>query len=81
MIIFLVPITQLLLRNADPFDAILYGSFVAAASPLWLTLDDSVAMSILFVVTLSLGEAIYSPKVTLMVVLCVLFVYLYLIFF
>ena len=55
--------TPQLLRNFDPFDCILIGSFIAAGSVLWLTVANSVATAVAFVVTLSLGEAVYSPKV------------------
>lgn len=41
----------------------LSGSFVSAGSVFFLCLGASYLTSILFVVTLSLGEAVYSPRV------------------
>ena len=62
-IIVLVPIASAVFATTDPFDCIVYGSFVAAGSALWLALGSTVPLAVLFVLTLSVGEAVYSPKV------------------
>eukprot|EP00753_Platysulcus_tardus_P014492 PLAT4379.5.p1 GENE.PLAT4379.5~~PLAT4379.5.p1 ORF type:complete len:493 (+),score=182.85 PLAT4379.5:65-1543(+) len=63
MCIFLVPLVSAHTTHIHPWRLILRGSFVAGASPFWLTLGASYATAVLFVVTLSLGEAFYSPAV------------------
>lgn len=63
LIIFLVPLVGLVTRKIDSFSMIMAGSFVSAASPFWLSLDQTYTNVVLFMVTLSLGEAVYSPRV------------------
>lgn len=63
LIIILVPMIGLVTRHIDSFSMILSGSFVAAASPFWLCMKQSYVSVVLFMVTLSLGEAVYSPRV------------------
>jgi len=63
LIIFLVPIIGALTQDVDNFKMILYGSFVSGASPFWICLGDHYWTVIMFMVTLSLGEAVYSPRV------------------
>lgn len=63
LIIFLVPVIGLMTRGVDSFSMILYGSFVAAASPFWICIAPAYWTVIMFMVTLSLGEAVYSPRV------------------
>lgn len=63
LIIILVPFVGLATRGVDSFRMILYGSFVAAASPFWICLAPAYWTVILFMVTLSIGEAVYSPRV------------------
>lgn len=63
LIIILVPIVGLLTRKIDSFSMILAGSFVSAVSPFWLCLKQSYISVVLFMVTLSIGEAVYSPRV------------------
>lgn len=63
LIIFLVPLVGIFTKNVSSFPMILYGSFVAAASPFFICIDQTYLMVVLYMVTLSLGEAIYSPRV------------------
>lgn len=65
MIIFMVPISQAVLSKYDAYKCITVGSFVAALSVLFLCLqnDGSYWSSVCFIVALSIGEAIYSPRV------------------
>lgn len=63
LIIFLVPTVGLLTRSVDSFSMILAGSFVAAASPFWICFRETYLAVVLFMVTLSVGEAVYSPRV------------------
>lgn len=63
LIIFLVPMVGILTRKVDSFSMILGGSFVSAASPFWVCLKQSYLCVVMFMVTLSIGEAIYSPRV------------------
>lgn len=63
LIILLVPLIGLATRGVSSFKMILYGSFVAALSPFWICLAPAYWTVVLFMFTLSLGEAIYSPRV------------------
>lgn len=63
LIIFLVPIVGLVTRKVDSFSMIVSGSFVSALSPFWLCLEQSYLTIVLLMITLSLGEAVYSPRV------------------
>lgn len=63
LIIFLVPLTALVTKHMASFPMILYGSILAAASPLLICIDQSYLMISLYMVVLSLGEAVYSPRV------------------
>eukprot|EP00180_Rhodochaete_pulchella_P001843 Plantae.Rhodophyta-Rhodochaete_pulchella.ctg2770.p1 GENE.Plantae.Rhodophyta-Rhodochaete_pulchella.ctg2770~~Plantae.Rhodophyta-Rhodochaete_pulchella.ctg2770.p1 ORF type:complete len:475 (-),score=49.35 Plantae.Rhodophyta-Rhodochaete_pulchella.ctg2770:60-1301(-) len=63
LIIFLVPVVGLMTKGIRSFDMILYGSFVSGASPFWVCLGNHYWAVALFMVTLSLGEAVYSPRV------------------
>lgn len=44
------------------FAMIKYGGFVSAASPFFLAMSTSTWAAVMFVVTLSFGEAIWSPR-------------------
>jgi hypothetical protein len=39
-----------------------YGGFVSAASPFFLAISTSTWAAVMFVVTLSFGEAVWSPR-------------------
>jgi len=63
LIIFFVPIVGLMTREVDSFDMILFGSCISAFAPFWLVLGNLYSLVIMFMFTLSVGEAIYSPRV------------------
>lgn len=62
MIIFLVPLVSALTAEYLHFDMIHLGSYISGMSALPLALDTSIPAAITFVVILSLGEAIWSPR-------------------
>mmetsp|Transcript_2780 Transcript_2780/g.3851 ORF Transcript_2780/g.3851 Transcript_2780/m.3851 type:complete len:468 (+) Transcript_2780:425-1828(+) len=62
MIIWLTPIVSALTSTWPHFSMIKYGSYVSAASPFFLACSTSTWAVVLFVVLLSLGEAIWSPR-------------------
>uniref|UniRef100_A0A7S1THG9 Major facilitator superfamily (MFS) profile domain-containing protein n=1 Tax=Compsopogon caeruleus TaxID=31354 RepID=A0A7S1THG9_9RHOD len=63
LIIFLVPVVGLMTKGVDSFSMILYGSFISGVSPFWVCIGNFYWAIILFMVTLSVGEAVYSPRV------------------
>lgn len=62
MIIFLTPFVAACTNNSNHFDMIKWGGYVTAASPFILALDTSIAAVVWMLVVLSLGEAIWSPR-------------------
>ncbi|MFH0901883.1 MAG: MFS transporter [Pseudomonadota bacterium] len=62
LIIFLTPIATVLLRDRSTLKVITVGAFVSALSVLFLTASTSIAASIMFIVMLSIGEAMWSPR-------------------
>lgn len=62
MIIFLVPIVTSFTLKVPCFKQILYGSFISSFSVFFLTFSKQYWAEILFVIMLSLGEAIWSPR-------------------
>lgn len=62
LIIILVPLVGLVSKDVASFPMILYGSILAAASPLLICIKQTYLFVVLFMVTLSLGEAVYSPR-------------------
>jgi MFS family permease len=63
MIITLVPVLGVYTSHIDHFHMILYGSFLSGFSVFWMMLGDRYWTVALFIMTLSLGEAVYSPRV------------------
>ncbi|PXF47911.1 hypothetical protein BWQ96_02297 [Gracilariopsis chorda] len=63
LIIFLVPLVGLMTRRIQSFPMIVAGSFVSALSPFWIAIKQTYVGVVLFMVTLSIGEAVYSPRV------------------
>ena len=63
IVIILVPVMTAITSKMNAYKVILYGSFVAAGSVFFLGLGESVVYIVLFQVVLSIGEAIYSPRV------------------
>ncbi len=62
MIIILVPIVTALTRRRAAFNVIVLGAFISAFSPFVLVLGASRVTVVAMVVVLSLGEALWSPR-------------------
>mgnify|MGYP002641123986 FL=1 len=62
IIIFLVPVMTAVTGRMSGYKVILVGSFVAAGSVFVLGLGESIMLVVIFQVVLSLGEALYSPR-------------------
>lgn len=63
LIILLVPVATVLTRHRSAFSCIVAGAFVSALSPFILCLGATKTTFIAMVVVLSLGEALWSPRV------------------
>ncbi len=63
IIIFLVPVMTAITHKMKGFNVIMLGSFIAAGSVFFLGLGESIMMIVLFQIVLSIGEAIYSPRI------------------
>jgi predicted MFS family arabinose efflux permease len=63
IVIVLVPVMTAITSKMNAYKVILYGSFIEAGSVFFLGLGESIVYIILFQVVLSIGEAIYSPRV------------------
>jgi POT family proton-dependent oligopeptide transporter len=62
LIIIMVPIITAATSSADPLVMIHYGTYISALSVFFLVLSTSVPACVMFVITLSIGEAIWSPR-------------------
>ena len=62
LIIILVPLVTAATTNVDPLVMIHIGSYVSAASVFALAVSTSIGACILFVTILSIGEAVWSPR-------------------
>ena len=62
LIIFLVPLATPLSLKLNGYTQILVGSFITGVSPFALAISASVPAAVVFVVVLSIGEAIWSPR-------------------
>ena len=62
LIIFLTPIATALTRERSAFGTIVVGSLVTALSVGFLVASTTVTATLLFIVTLSVGEALWSPR-------------------
>ena len=63
MIIILVPIVTALTRHRSAYSCIIAGAFISALSPFVLCLGATHATFVGMVVVLSIGEALWSPRV------------------
>jgi len=63
IIIFLVPLMTAITGRLRAFNVIMVGSFIAAGSVFFMGFGESVGLIVAFQIVLSLGEAIYSPRV------------------
>jgi len=62
IIIFLVPVMTAITHRMKGYNVIVLGSFIAAGSVFFLGVNESIMMIVMFQVVLSIGEAIYSPR-------------------
>ena len=62
MIIFLTPLVAMLTSGCNHFDMIKWGGYLTAASPLFPAISTSLWAVVAMNVLLSLGEAIWSPR-------------------
>lgn len=62
IVIMLVPIVSAATSHIDPLTMIHFGSYLSAASVFFLVGSTSIWASILFIVVLSIGESIWSPR-------------------
>ena len=62
LIIFLVPIATAFTRHRGAFNCIVLGSFISAASVFFLCLGANYGTNIAMLVCLSIGEALWSPR-------------------
>eukprot|EP00891_Asterochloris_glomerata_P004505 jgi/Astpho2/4505/fgenesh1_pg.00067_%23_79_t len=62
VILTLVPIVGAMTSHYEHFDMIHYGSYLSALSPFWLAAFQREWAAALFVLQLSIGEAIWSPR-------------------
>lgn len=62
MIMTLVPVVGAALSWLEPFDAIHYGGYISAGSPLAIAASPTLGGTAGFVALLSVGEAIWSPR-------------------
>ena len=63
IIIFLVPVMTAITGKMKAYQVITFGSFISAGSVLILGLGEGVIFIVMFQLVLSLGEAIYSPRI------------------
>lgn len=62
MIILLTPLATAFTRRRSAFTSIVAGAFLSAVSVLFMAVSTTVAASVAFIVTLSLGEVLWSPR-------------------
>jgi len=62
LIIILVPIVSAVTAHIDPLVMIHVGSYISAASVFFLAVSTTIWSSCIFMVLLSIGEAIWSPR-------------------
>jgi hypothetical protein len=62
MILFLAPLGTAITRRYKPLDVLLVGAFFTAASPFILCLGSSMTLQITMIVVLTIGEALWSPR-------------------
>jgi len=62
LIIVLVPIVTAATTAVDPLVMIHHGTYISALSVFFLALSTSIPACVMFVITLSVGEAIWSPR-------------------
>ena len=63
IIIILVPVMTAITGQMKSYNCIMLGSFIAASSVFVLGFGESIMLIVMFQVILSIGEAIYSPRI------------------
>ncbi len=63
IIIFLVPVMTAITGRMKAYNVITVGAFISAGSVFFMGLGESIALIVMFQVVLSIGEAIYSPRI------------------
>ena len=63
IIIFLVPVMTAMTGHMRAYNVIVFGSFIAAGSVFFMGFGESIMLIVFYQVTLSIGEAIYSPRI------------------
>ncbi|MCB2197766.1 MFS transporter [bacterium] len=63
IIIFLVPVMTSITSKMKSYNVIVVGSFIAAGSVFFMGFGESIMLIVMYQVMLSLGEAIYSPRI------------------
>jgi len=58
----MVPSFMFLSQKMDAYTQICWGIMLTTLSPMFLALETSIWMALVFVFTLSLGESIWSPR-------------------
>ncbi len=62
LILFLAPLGTALTRNRGVFETLLLGTFISALSPLVLCFGSTLPFQIVMILTLTIGEALWSPR-------------------
>ena len=62
MIMLFTPLATALTRDLSAFRCIVVGSFITAASVFFMAASTTVGASVAFIVTLSIGEMLWSPR-------------------
>jgi MFS family permease len=62
LVLVLAPVATALTRHRRPFDVLLLGTFVSAASPLVLCLGSAMPFQLLAIAVLTVGEVLWLPR-------------------
>jgi len=62
LIVFLTPVVQVLLASYPSLKCIVIGVWITSLAPFWLWWSSSLGTSALFVLQLTIGESIWSPR-------------------
>eukprot|EP00977_Amphora_coffeiformis_P003666 scaffold710_cov171-Amphora_coffeaeformis.AAC.35 len=62
LIIILVPLVTAATSGVDPLLMIHHGSYISSASVFFLAISTTISSSVIFVIVLSIGEAVWSPR-------------------
>lgn len=62
MIIVLTPVVTVLTRHLRPYPVIVFGAILSSLSVFAMAFSTTITASLVFIVTLSLGEALWSPR-------------------